>query len=211
MHLLSKKARISYDENQANLEDIFALIRKMGYEPYLDLQHKEQDSARNPPKKNPLSALNALIESLDNRFLPPKRKLIISVFASIFTLILSWGEMFGVLHLSYEISYFAMLFLSLVVMHMGRVFYIRGFKTLLMKNPNMDSLIAIGTTSAFLYSLQGLFGLHTHAYFDSVCVIITLVLVGKSIENNSKKEALDSASLLLKLNQKKCITTALRF
>ena len=202
VRLLSKKARISYDENQANLEDIFALIRKMGYEPYLDLQHKEQDSARNPPKKNPLSALNALIESLDNRFLPPKRKLIISVFASIFTLILSWGEMFGVLHLSYEISYFAMLFLSLVVMHMGRVFYIRGFKTLLMKNPNMDSLIAIGTTSAFLYSLQGLFGLHTHAYFDSVCVIITLVLVGKSIENNSKKEALDSASLLLKLNQK---------
>ncbi|WP_334087224.1 heavy metal-associated domain-containing protein, partial [Helicobacter typhlonius] len=59
VHLLSKKARISYDENQANLEDIFALIRKMGYEPYLDLQHKEQDSARNPPKKNPLSALNA--------------------------------------------------------------------------------------------------------------------------------------------------------
>ena len=82
-----------------------------------------------------------------------------------------------------------LLFLSLIVMHIGRDFYIRGYKALFSKNPNMDLLIAIGTTSAFLYSLQGAFMPHAHLYFDSVCVIITLVLVGKSIETNSKNSA----------------------
>ncbi|MCH5314195.1 MAG: cation-translocating P-type ATPase [Helicobacter sp.] len=199
VHLLSKKAHIRYDETQVSLEDIFALIQKMGYEPHLNKDLPPKADISNASKS---FSLNALMQSFDNAFLPPKRKLFISVCATLITLVLSWGEMFHFFHLPFEVSYFTMLFLSLIVAHMGRGFYIRGFKALLMKNPNMDSLIAIGTTSAFLYSLQGLFGVHSHAYFDSVCVIITLVLIGKTIENRSKKDALDSASLLLELNQK---------
>ena len=208
VHLLTKKARIRYDETQTNLEDIFALIRKMGYEPhYEDNTQKAtaldtQDASHNMSSIPNRFSVNALIESFDARFLSPKKKIIISICATLITLILSWGEMFHLFHLPFEVSYFSMLFLSLVVAHMGRGFYIRGFKALFMRNPNMDSLIAIGTTSAFLYSLQGMFGIESHAYFDSVCVIITLVLVGKSIENVSKKDALDSASLLLEINQK---------
>lgn len=195
VHLLSKKAHICYDETQTNLEAIFAFIRKMGYEPHFE-------ETTSPTNVQNTFVLNKLIESFDEHFLSPKRKLILSIIGTLIVLILSWGEMFGLFSIPFMWSYSIMLILSLMVMHMGRGFYIRGFKALLARSPNMDSLIAISTTSAFLYSLQGIFNPHAHAYFDSVCVIITLVLVGKSIEEGSKKDALCSASLLLGLHQK---------
>ena len=203
VHLLSKKAHITYDESQTNLEEIFALIRKMGYEPHL----QPYDCNTEPPQDSKAKALsltylNSLIESFDAHFLPKKLKLYLSSTISILVLILSWGEMFNIATLPSMWHFGILLFLSLMVMHIGRDFYIRGYKALFSKNPNMDSLIAIGTTSAFLYSLQGAFMPHAHLYFDSVCVIITLVLVGKSIETNSKNSALQSASTLLRLNQK---------
>ncbi len=198
VHLLSKKAHIVYDETQANLEDIFKLIAKMGYEPHLNDSTLDKRST----SKHTSFSLNALIESFDNRFLPTQTKLIVSIIATIIVVVLSWSEMFIGISLPYTLHYTLLLVLSLAVMHMGRMFYLRGFKALFARNPNMDSLIAISTSSAFLYSLQGAFNTHFHTYFDSVCVIITLVLVGKSIEERSKKNALDSASLLLQLNQK---------
>ena len=201
VHLLSKKAHITYDASQISLEQIFAFIRKMGYEPYLE-SHLHNRIAPRDSKPKTLANLNSLIESFDAHFLPKKLKLYLSSIISILVLILSWGEMFNIAKLPSMWHFGVLLFLSLVVMHMGRDFYIRGFKALFAKNPNMDSLIAIGTTSAFLYSLQGAFMPHAHLYFDSVCVIITLVLVGKSIEERSKTEALQSASLLLHINQK---------
>lgn len=200
VHLLSKKAHICYDEAEANIDDIFALIRKMGYEPHFGETHTK--TSQKADKNGFFARLNAYIESFDNAFLTPMRRLIISIVASIIVLLCSWGEMLGLFHLPFLPSYLIMLCLTLVVMHLGRGFYIRGFKALFMRNPNMDSLIAIGTLSAFLYSLQGLFGIESHSYFDSVCVIITLVLVGKHIERDSKQDALDSASMLLSLHQK---------
>ncbi len=199
VHLISKKAHICYDESQTSLEEIFAIIRKMGYEPHLG----DTDSPHTPnPTHNIFIKLNDFIEFLDARFLNTRRRLTLSIYSTFIVLLLSWGEMLHLWHIPFSVSYPTMLFFTLVVMHIGRGFYLRGFKALFIRNPNMDSLIAIGTSSAFIYSLQGLFGIETHTYFDSVCVIITLVLVGKNIENNSKKDALDSASLLLKLNQK---------
>lgn len=203
VYLLSKRAHITYDENQISLEEIFAFIRKMGYEPHLQPDEYNTATPQDTKVKTlSLTYLNSLIESFDSRFLPNKLKLLISSIACIFVVILSWGEMFGIAALPFMWHFGILLFLSLIVMHMGRDFYIRGFKALFSKNPNMDSLIAIGTTSAFLYSLQGAFVSSTHLYFDSVCVIITLVLVGKSIESRSKTNALQSASLLLQINQK---------
>ena len=157
----------------------------MGYEPYLE-SHLHNHIAPRDSKPKTLANLNSLIESFDAHFLPKKLKLYLSSIISILVLILSWGEMFNIAKLPSMWHFGVLLFLSLVVMHMGRDFYIRGFKALFAKNPNMDSLIAIGTTSAFLYSLQGAFMPHAHLYFDSVCVIITLVLVGKALRNALK-------------------------
>ena len=94
VHLLSKKAHITYDESQTSLEEIFALIRKMGYEPHL----QPYDCNTEPPQDSKAKALsltylNSLIESFDAHFLPKKLKLYLSSTISIFVLILSWGEM----------------------------------------------------------------------------------------------------------------------
>lgn len=188
VHLLSKRAHIIYDESKISIEDIFAFIAKMGYEPYFE--------ARDSKKKL------GFIESIEAKFLSTPLRLGIAVIATIAVLVLSWGDMFELVAINHSLSFYAQLFLSLIVAHLGRAFYFKGFKALFAKNPNMDSLIAISTTSAFIYSLQGAFIHGAHGYFDSVCVIITLVLIGKAIESSSKKDALDSATMLLSINQK---------
>lgn len=212
VYLLTKKARILYDEEKASLEDIFRLIDKLGYTPYekssyLPTKHEDAQSLTQSKGVliffvNSLYRLNTLIENLDSRFLSTKKRLILSIVCTLIVLIVSWGEMFFGFALPPVISFVLLFSLSLVVMHLGRNFYLRGFKSLFRAHPNMDSLIAIGTSSAFLYSLQNILNPHVHMYFDSVCVIITLVLVGKSIENLSKQKAFESASALLELNQK---------
>lgn len=220
VHLLSKKAILIFDENKINIEKIFAFIRKMGYAPYFD-PSKSMDShtpdsvdsinpinpshstiaTKSTPSSNILITLDTLIESFNKKYLPPKRKVLIASILSVIVLFISWADIFG-LSLPRATSITSMLFLSLIVMHMGRLIYFRGLKALIHANPTMESLIAIGSGSAFIYSLWGIFNPSTHLYFDSVCVIISLVLLGKMLESKSKQEALDSASMLLSLNQK---------
>lgn len=93
---------------------------------------------------------------------------------------------------------------ALIVMHLGRDFYIQGFKALWHRQPNMSSLIAIGTSAALISSLWPLYLVDTdqwsygHYYFESVCVILMFVMVGKRIENVSKDKALDAMQALMK-------------
>lgn len=200
--LINKRAKLVYDEQKVSLDTIFAFIEKMGYKPYFE---SDSQSPKSPTLKTSRKSLFASFNSLDEKLLPPTLRLILSIVFTLFVLTLSWGEMFFHISLPYTLSYYLQLFGALVVMHMGRAFYFRGYKSLFALNPNMDTLIAVGTTSAFLYSLKGIFDTHGHFYFDSVCVIITLVSIGKTIENLCKKDAKDSASLLLEINQKSMI------
>ncbi|MFA5658247.1 MAG: cation transporter, partial [Oscillospiraceae bacterium] len=88
----------------------------------------------------------------------------------------------------------AQLFLAIPVMLVGYKFFTRGYFNLFKGHPNMDSLIAIGTSAAFIYSTINIFleigGHHTgHGlYFESTAVIITLVLLGKTLEAYSKNK-----------------------
>ena len=100
----------------------------------------------------------------------------------------------------------AQLLLTLPAIGIGRGFYTRGFRNLAKWHPNMDSLIAVGTSAAFLYSLysvvQVLFGHHTFVhqlYFESVGVIITLVLLGKYLEDNAKGRTSQAIQSLMSL------------
>ena len=96
--------------------------------------------------------------------------------------------------------------LVLVVMGIGRGFFIRGFKNLFKGHPNMDSLVALGTSASFLYSLYStiLMALGTHEtmmplYYEAVAVIITLVMVGKALEAYSKDKAITALEQLERL------------
>jgi len=94
----------------------------------------------------------------------------------------------------------------------GNRFYTVGFKNLLRRSPNMDSLIAIGTTSAVVYSAYNLFQIATgnhHAveslYFETAGVIITLILLGKSLEAVSKGRTSEAIKKLMGLSPKTAI------
>ncbi|MBT8361178.1 MAG: cadmium-translocating P-type ATPase, partial [Deltaproteobacteria bacterium] len=144
-----------------------------------------------------------------------KQSLIISLgFASVLFYI-AMGEMIGlplpaILHPQTHPFLFglAQFCLVLPIMFLGRHFYLNGIPALLRKSPNMDSLIAIGTGAAFIYSAWGLIeiglGLNVYErvmdlYFESAGILIALVSLGKYFENRSKFRTSDAISQLVQL------------
>ena len=98
------------------------------------------------------------------------------------------------------------LLLTIPVLYAGRRFYIVGFKTLRHLHPNMDSLVALGTSAAFIYGLSGAFMIgagHTdyayNLYFESAAVIITLILLGKLLEFRAKLKTSSAIEKLINL------------
>lgn len=100
--------------------------------------------------------------------------------------------------------------LCTIVVIIGYKFYTVGYKLLIKKNPNMDSLIAIGTTASYLYSIYSLFKIisgdmsYVHnLYFESTATIITLVILGKFLELKSKNKTNSAVKSLMDLSPKK--------
>ncbi|GAA8517245.1 copper-translocating P-type ATPase CopA [Helicobacter pylori] len=188
--LLNKSANIEFDENQTNLDEIFKLIEKLGYSPKKTLAKEKKG------------------------FFSPNVKLALAVVFTLFVVYLSMGAMLSPSLLpeslltidnhSNFLNACLQLICALIVMHLGRDFYIQGFKALWHRQPNMSSLIAIGTSAALISSLWPLYLVYTnqwsygHYYFESVCVILMFVMVGKRIENVSKDKALDAMQALMK-------------
>ena len=101
------------------------------------------------------------------------------------------------------------LVLTLPVLFAGSKFFINGFRTLSKGAPNMDTLVAIGTGSAFLYSVfasvrifLGDLGFASSLYFESAAVVITLVMLGKYLEAVSKGKTSEAIKKLMDLSPK---------
>lgn len=102
------------------------------------------------------------------------------------------------------------LILAVGCMIAGYKFYVNGFRNLFAMRPNMDSLVAVGTTAAFVYGVVLMYDMtvNTHAnhahnlYFESVGVIITLIQLGKYLENRSKLRTNDAIIKLIELAPK---------
>jgi Cu+-exporting ATPase len=112
--------------------------------------------------------------------------------------------------MDYPLRY-ALLEIALVlpVIAAGYRFYLVGFKAILRLSPNMDSLIAMGTSAAFLYSLYSVFQIGSgdfkaveSLYFETAGVIITLILLGKSLEAVTKGRTSESIKKLMGLAPK---------
>ncbi|GAA9643561.1 copper-translocating P-type ATPase CopA [Helicobacter pylori] len=188
--LLNKSANIEFDENQTNLDEIFKLIEKLGYSPKKTLAKEKKG------------------------FFSPNVRLALAIVFTLFVVYLSMGAMLSpsllpesLLRIDNHSNFLnacLQLIGALIVMHLGRDFYIQGFKALWHRQPNMSSLIAIGTSAALISSLWPLYLVYTnqwsygHYYFESVCVILMFVMVGKRIENVSKDKALDAMQALMK-------------
>ena len=105
----------------------------------------------------------------------------------------------------------AQLLLTTIVMVINQKFFINGFKGLLHRAPNMDTLVALGSAAAFGYSTYALFAMtvsdapahYLHEfYFESAAMILTLITVGKMLEARSKGKTTDALKSLMKLAPK---------
>ena len=142
-----------------------------------------------------------------------KQELLILLITALPLLYISMGSMVGLPlpsfldHMAHPLVFvLSQLLLTLPAVWIGRGFYQRGFRNLIKRHPNMDSLIAVGTSAAFLYSLysvsQVFLGHHPFVhqlYFESVAVIIALVLLGKYLESSAKGRTSQAIQSLLEL------------
>ncbi|HPB65607.1 MAG TPA: copper-translocating P-type ATPase, partial [Spirochaetales bacterium] len=151
-----------------------------------------------------------------------KRRFVVALATALPLLYVSMGHMIGLplppfLHPMHEPLNFALAqaALTLPALWAGRKFYTVGVKALLRRAPNMDSLIAIGTGSAMAYSLWSTIQIALgdasaagHLYFETVAVIIALILLGKYLEARSKGKASEAIKRLMGLAPKTAVVVS---
>ena len=169
--------------------------------------HAEEKGKNRPSDVSEEAAMKA--QELQKK----KQQLLILLVTTLPLLYISMGSMVGLPlpsfldHMVHPLVFFlSQLLLTLPAVWIGRGFYQRGFRNLIKRHPNMDSLIAVGTSAAFFYSLysvsQVFLGHHPFVhqlYFESVAVIIALVLLGKYLESSAKGRTSQAIQSLLEL------------
>ena len=155
-----------------------------------------------------------------------KRRLIASLCFLIPLMYLSMGHMMwnwplpGFMADNHVAMGLAQLLLTTIVMVINQKFFISGFKGLIHKAPNMDTLVALGSTASYGYSVYALFAMtdaqmrmdmdavmsYMHEfYFESAAMILTLITVGKMLEAHSKGKTTDALKSLMKLAPKTAV------
>lgn len=202
MNLAVEKATIVYDGKTVRLSEIKAAIKKAGYKP-LEIERESVEHDADKERKN-------------KEIRTMKIKLAISAIFTLPLLYISMGHMIGMaipsaVNPMVNPMNFAVVQLLLVmpVMAAGYRFYTVGFRTLLKGSPNMDSLIAVGTSAAFLYGIYALVRISAgdvsyaaQLYFETAATIITLILFGKFLETRSKGKASEAIKRLAGLQPK---------
>ncbi|HGI2696995.1 TPA: heavy metal translocating P-type ATPase [Streptococcus agalactiae] len=200
VNLATEKMTVTFDDTTLSPNVIEECVSESGYEASLF----KEETSKSQSERHQLA-----IEKMWHRFW-------MSAVATIPLLYISMGPMINLWLPSFlmpdkgPLNYgMIQLLLTLPVMYFGRIFYQNGFKSLFKRHPNMDSLVAIATTAAFIYSLYGLYEIlqgdihYAHQlYFESVAVILTLITLGKYFEILSKGRTSASIEKLLTLSAK---------
>ncbi|NLI20870.1 MAG: copper-translocating P-type ATPase [Clostridiales bacterium] len=207
VNLATEKATVAYHAGQVRLSAIRDAIGKAGYQA---LTVNRESAAEEDRKRR-----QKLITALWTKF-------IVAAAFALPLLYVAMAPMLGGLSLPFPQTIHPMhhplayaiteLLLVLPVIAVGYRFYTVGFRALWQRSPNMDSLIAVGTTAAFGYSLYNVFQIaagQTQAvdslYFETAGVIITLILLGKSLEAVSKGRTSEAIKKLMNLAPKTAI------
>jgi Cu+-exporting ATPase len=191
VNLTTNKMTIEFDESLVTEELIIQKVEKAGF-----------GCSYTAPKKR-------------SRF--TKKTLTFSWIFSGVLLYISMGHMIpglehglplpSFLHMEHHPLAFALaqLICTVPVLIIGRSFFTGGIKSLFRGNPNMDSLVAIGSGFSFVYSLVITFLIPSnsshvhHLYYESAALVITFIMTGKYLENQSKEKTKETISKLLKL------------
>ena len=201
VNLATNKMSVTYDEAKVTPEAIMDRVERAGFSASLEVIETKEEK-----KEEKLEA-----EEAQHKI---RRRLIGAIVLAIPLLYISMGHMvpwpmplpeFLDMHASPLNFALAQLILTVGVLICGRKFYIVGFKTLFRGHPNMDSLVAIGTGSAFLYSLVMTIripvdeGAVHQLYYESAAIVVTLVMLGKYLESRSKGKTSEAIRKLMEL------------
>ena len=202
VNISNNMADIDYNESEIKASEITKIIEKLGYIPKKreDLREKEENIKAEKKLKNELA----------------KTKIV--VLLSFILMYISMSHMFSMplpsfLNPEIKILNYVLtqLVITIVVMWIGKRFYRVGFRQLIMLSPNMDSLVAVGTSSAFVYSLYISYRIFAESnvhlmhslYYESATMIIAFVMLGKYLETLSKGKASAAIKKLVNFQAKK--------
>ena len=201
VNLLSHSMVVEYDDHQVNELVIMKAVEDAGYKALVEKQAVKEE------KKDDLE---------------DKKKSLVTSFVFLIPLFyISMGYMMGLPlpailtgHENMMVFALTQLFLTLPILYLNRGYFQRGFKSLMHKSPNMDTLIAMGSSAATVYSIYAIFmmgyelghghmdGAHAYMmqlYFESAGMILTLISLGKYLESRSKKKTTEAIEKLMNL------------
>ena len=214
VNFAAETALIRYDESRTPISKITTAVTQAGYTAL---------EPRTPPAENDTpddTANHTRADITDERRERAKHEIrslftrfLFSALFSLPLVYLAMGHMLGLpipaflepdrRPLSFALAQLA---LTIPILAAGHRFYTVGFRALIRRHPNMDSLIAIGTAAAFLYGiwaliriLQGDSAMAANLYFETAGVIITLILLGKLLEAVSKGKTSEAVRKLASL------------
>lgn len=205
VNLATEKMNIQYDASAVSVSDIMDAVSNAGYEAREDIESAESVDEDREKKQRAIKNLW-------------KRVWISAVF-SVPLLYIAMGHLLGaplpsVIDPAFNPAAFAIIqiVLTLPVVIVNRSIYAVGYKTLFRGHPNMDSLIAIGTSAAFLYGifatimiLWGEVSFANDLYFETAAVILALITLGKYLETLTKGKTSDAIKKLMGLAPKTAI------
>ncbi|WP_374042946.1 heavy metal translocating P-type ATPase [uncultured Clostridium sp.] len=202
VNFATEKLSVSYDADAISFGDIKAKVEKAGYKLIREDEQKVEEKRKKLDEKGKLLW-----------------RLVLSLIFAVPLLTITMGHMIGmplpkIIDPMINPLNFAMiqLVLTIPVMIIGYKFYYIGYKNLFKLSPNMDSLIAIGTSAAFIYSLYGTYKIYTghgsyamSLYYEAAVTILALITLGKYLEAISKGKTSQAIKKLMGLAPKTAI------
>ena len=204
VNLLGKMMNAEYDENVVSSLEIIRAIEQAGFSAFVEGEKRSE------------------VPVIQEKYTPVKTRLIVSFSFLAVLMYIAMGHMFNaplpkfISGVENSVSFaFIQFILSLPIIYVNRKFYFVGFKALIKRSPNMDSLVAVGSVSALVYGVFAIFMIsygvgnndlelaHKYAmnlYFESATMILTLVTLGKFFEERSKKKTNSAITKLINLS-----------
>lgn len=214
VNLLTGRMKVRFDESRLSSDNICACVSSAGY------SAEEENAAEKGSKERRNQQRSAEISDTGKM----KKRLICSIILLVSLMYIAMGEMLGLPLPSFLkgaenalFSAFTQFLITIPVFILNRKFFISGFKSLIKKAPNMDSLVALGASASMIYGIFAIYRLisalktgdsellHRYAhslYFESGATILTLVTVGKFLETLSKAKTSETLEKLASLAPK---------
>ena len=183
-------------EGNASDEDIIKAVENAGYGVRAK-DNKELSSTSGDGR----SVIEKDIDNLSRRLITSIIFLAVLMYFSMGHMMWDWPVP-GFVSSNHMIMGIIQLILTVIVMVINKKFFISGFRGLVNKAPNMDTLVALGSSAAFVYSTVSLITGTGEYYLESAAMILTLITVGKMLEARAKGRTTDALSSLMKLAPK---------